>query len=64
MEVALSRALKDGQDWNVSRRASRPRQAEKPVSRGEEARRYLPGWEGISVSQGDNTGDQQKERWG
>lgn len=56
MEVALSRALKDGQDWNVSRRASRPRQAEKPVSRGEEARRYLPGWEGISVARAAERG--------
>lgn len=34
MEVALSRALKDGQDRDGSRRAPRPHQAENPVSRG------------------------------
>ena len=56
MEVALSRALKDGQDRDVTRRAPRPRQAEKPVSRGEEARRYLPGWEGRSVARAAERG--------
>lgn len=56
MEVALSRALKDGQDRDGSRRVPSPCQAENPMCRGEEARRYLPGWAGRSVARAAERG--------